>query len=50
MEARPYLSALYEATHVSQHPFGEAVSFRHLPLDVEVAILRHIFSLEWGRR
>jgi hypothetical protein len=34
MEAGPYLAALYEATHVSRHPLGEAVLFRHLPLDV----------------
>src|SRR5262249_29031544 len=34
MEAGPYLAALYEATQVSRHPFGEAVHLRHLPLDV----------------
>jgi hypothetical protein len=34
MEAGPYLAALYEATNLSRHPFGEAVHFRHLPLDV----------------
>jgi hypothetical protein len=34
MEAGPYLAALYEATHVTRHPFAESVHFRHLPLDV----------------
>jgi hypothetical protein len=34
MEAGPNLAALYEATHVSRHPLGEAVHFRHLPLDI----------------
>jgi hypothetical protein len=34
MEAGPYLAALYEATHVSRHPLGEAIHFRRLPLDV----------------
>jgi hypothetical protein len=34
MEAGPYLAALYEATHVSRHPFAESIHFRHLPLDV----------------
>jgi len=34
MEAGPYLAALYEATHVSRHPLGEAVHFRRLPIDV----------------
>ena len=36
MEAGPYLSALYEATHVSRHPLGEAVHFRRLPLEFGV--------------
>jgi hypothetical protein len=31
MEAGPHLAALYEATHVSRHPLGEAI---HLPMDV----------------
>jgi hypothetical protein len=34
MEAGPYLSALYEATHVSRHPLGESVHFRNPPMDV----------------
>jgi hypothetical protein len=34
MEAGPYLSALYEASHVSRHPLGEAIDFRRLPLDI----------------
>ena len=34
MEAGPFLAALYEASHVSRHPLGEAVHFRQLPLDV----------------
>ena len=34
MEAGPYLGALYEATHVSRYPLGEAVHFRRLPADV----------------
>ncbi|MBV8717520.1 MAG: hypothetical protein JOZ65_20855 [Chloroflexi bacterium] len=33
MEAGPYLAALFEATHVSRHPLGEAIHFRKLPLD-----------------
>jgi hypothetical protein len=34
MEAGPYLAALYEASHVSRHPLGEAVHLRQLPLDI----------------
>src|SRR5262249_59287178 len=34
MEAGPYLAALYEDTHVSRHPLGEAIHLRRLPLDV----------------
>jgi hypothetical protein len=34
MEAGPYLAALYETTHVSRYPLGEAVHFRHLPVDL----------------
>jgi len=34
MEAGPFLAALYEDTHVSRHPLGEAIHFRRLPLDV----------------
>jgi hypothetical protein len=36
MEAGPYLAALYEATHVSRHPLGEAIHFRRLPLEFGV--------------
>jgi hypothetical protein len=34
MEAGPFLAALYEDTHMSRHPLGEAVHFRRLPVDV----------------
>jgi hypothetical protein len=34
MESGPFLGALYEDTHVSRHPLGEAVHFRRLPVDV----------------
>jgi hypothetical protein len=34
MEAGPYLSAVYETTHVSRHPLGEAVHFLRLPVDI----------------
>jgi hypothetical protein len=34
MEAGPYLAAVYETTHVSRHPLGEAVHFLRLPVDV----------------
>jgi hypothetical protein len=34
MEAGPFLAALYEDTQVNRHPVGEAIHFRHLPLDV----------------
>jgi hypothetical protein len=36
MEAGPYLAALYEVTHVSRHPLGEAIHFRRLPLEFGV--------------
>jgi hypothetical protein len=34
MEAGPFLAALYEDTQAYRHPVGEAIHFRHLPLDV----------------
>src|SRR5919197_708802 len=34
MEAGPYLAALYETSHVNRYPFGEAIHFRDLSLDV----------------
>jgi len=36
MEAGPYLSAIYEATHPTRHPLGEDVHFRHLPFDLGI--------------
>ena len=36
MEAGPFLSALYEDTHLTRHPTGEIVNMSQIPIDLGI--------------